>query len=133
IAMAVAGDEATVPAAPAVGDMTSSPVDMPVTEAVPPPAGAGTVASAPEARSEALEAELEALMSAERGADIAADADTDIAAPVEAAGEAAPTAQPATPEAAPVEIEERQTVAAPAPVAEWELLDFGSTPPEPAA
>lgn len=128
VAMAVAGDEAPVPAAPAVGDMTSSPVDMPVTEAVPPPAGAGTVASAPEARSEALEAELEALMSAERGTDIAADADTDIAAPVEAAGEDAPTAQPATPEAAPVEIEERQTVAAPAPVAEWELLDFGSTP-----
>src|SRR5699024_1527143 len=90
VAMAVAGDEAPVPAAPAVGDMTSSPVDMPVTEAVPPPAGAGTVASAPEARSEALEAELEALMSAERGTDIAADADTDIAAPVDAAGEDAP-------------------------------------------
>lgn len=111
------------------------------TAEVPPPEPTGMPAAAaigdkqadgdPETRSEALEAELEALLSGQ--ATSSATADHDESAGPSPSGIAPDIAEASgvvneQADAPTVEIEGRQTVAAPAPVSDWELVDFNTEP-----
>lgn len=79
-----------------------------------------------DARSEAMEAELEILMSGSEGKESVHEAGAEDVSDRDPMSDATPATESVVADGTPFEIEERQTRAAPAPVADWELVGADS-------